>query len=124
MAAERDDLVYVRHMRDACRKALRYATRFDREGFLADEAIQDATIRQLEVLGEASGRVGVPFRGDHPEVPWAITKRTRNFLIHDYASVSAAIIWDTVHTDLPGLLRALDRILDQGPGPSGLDSAN
>lgn len=62
--------------------------------------------------------MAAPFRGDHPEVPWAVARRTRNFLIHDDASVSAVVVWDTVQTDLPDLLRALDRILEQGP-PAG-----
>lgn len=115
MAAEREDLVYIRHMRDACRKALAYGIRVNRERFLEDEMAQDATIRQLEVLGEAAGRVGVRFQGEHPEVPWAAARRTRNFLIHDYASVSPVVVWDTVQTDLPGLLAALEGILGQPP---------
>ena len=118
MAAEREDLVYIRHMRDACRKAIAYGTRVNRDRFLEDEMIQDATIRQREVPGEAAGRVGVRFQGEHPEVPWAAARRTRNVLIHDYASVSPVVVWDTVQTDLPRLLVALEGILRKPPSSS------
>ena len=54
MAADRDDLVYVAHMRDACRKSLAYAARFYRTGLLADDTIQDATARQPRGTGRGS----------------------------------------------------------------------
>ena len=70
-------------MRDACRKALACAARFDRAPFAGDDAIQDATIRQLDVLGQAAGRVGVLFPADQQDVPQAVAQRTRNVLLRD-----------------------------------------
>ncbi|MGB2864681.1 MAG: DUF86 domain-containing protein [Sedimentisphaerales bacterium] len=59
----------------------------DKQSFLTDPLIQDAVIRNLEVIGEASRRVGVEYQAAHPEIPWREMSGLRNILIHDYESV-------------------------------------
>ncbi len=63
-------------------------TRSGKKSFLADPLIQDAVIRNLEVIGEASGRVGAEYQAAHPEIPWREMAGLRNILIHDYESVN------------------------------------
>jgi len=80
--------------------------------FRRDPLRIDATIRQLEVLGEAAARVSDKFRAEHPEIHWREAVGTRNVLIHDYASVLPDVVWKTVREDLPVLVEALDSILE------------
>ena len=59
-----------------------------KKSFLANPLIQDAVIRNLEVIGEASRRVGAEYQAAHPEIPWREMAGLRNILIHDYESVN------------------------------------
>ena len=61
--------------------------------FLANPMIQDAVIRNLEVIGEASERVGAEYQAAHPEIPWHEMASLRNILVHDYESVNLEKIW-------------------------------
>lgn len=76
--------------------------------FMANRMAQDATMRQLEVLGEAARRMSEPFRLENPQLPWRTMITMRNVLIHGYDSVDLEKVWDavgvTVNQTLP-LLR-------------------
>ena len=73
-------------------------------------------IRLLEVIGEAANLVSPETRARHPEVPWRKMAGLRNRLIHGYFSVNLDIVWDTIRSDLPPLIRLLEEALDRGPG--------
>ena len=94
--SKRDDSLTLRQMLDACRKAMRYSTRIGTGDDLADAAFQEATIRQIEVLGEASARLSAAFVGAHPAWPWRSMKAMRNRLIHGYDSVDIDDVLATV----------------------------
>ena len=79
--------------------------------FLSDPLIQDAVIRNLEVIGEASRRVGAEYQAAHPEIPWREMAGLRNILIHDYESVNLEKIWQVVEKELPSVKGALEKIL-------------
>lgn len=111
MSAHRETLVYLGHMRDAGKAAISYVGACSLEEFQTDTMRVDATVRQLEVLGEAAAQIDPAFRADHPEIPWRKAVAMRNVLIHDYASVVPETVWRTVHEDLPGLLNALDKAM-------------
>lgn len=66
------------------------------EAFLGSHLIQDAVIRQLGIIGEAATHLSEATKGRAPGVPWRQVIATRNFLIHSYASVDLAVVWDTV----------------------------
>lgn len=67
---ERDETVYVRHMLDAIDRIAQYVEGQDESAFWASELLQDGIIRQLEILGEAAGRVSKETCAAHPAVPW------------------------------------------------------
>ncbi|GAF90246.1 unnamed protein product [marine sediment metagenome] len=82
-----------------------------KKSFLADPLIQDAVIRNLEVIGEASRRVGAEYQAAYPETPWREMAGLRNILIHDYESVNLEKIWQVVEKELPSVKGALEKIL-------------
>ena len=86
-------------------------TRGGKKSFLADPLIQDAVIRNLEVIGEASQRVGAEYQAAHPEIPWREMAGLRNILVHDYESVNLEKIWQVVERELPSVKGALEKIL-------------
>jgi uncharacterized protein with HEPN domain len=79
--------------------------------FEADEKTRFATIRALEIVGEAAHRVPAEVRNLHPGIPWPQIVGMRNVLAHDYAGTNPRIVYDTVMLFLPGLVTELRKIL-------------
>ncbi|MCI0433957.1 MAG: DUF86 domain-containing protein [Gemmatimonadetes bacterium] len=92
--------------------------RIDRAAFDRDWVLQDAIIRELEVLGEAAGRVSPTFVKAHPEIPWREITGIRHKLIHDYFVVDLGIVWRTATVNVPAvvpLLKAAAEGFDLAP---------
>ena len=104
--------VYVRDMLDACERCLNYTSGMDQAAFLGDRRTYDATIRNVEILGEAANRVPPDVRANHPDIPWRDIIDTRNRLIHGYEAVDESVFWLIVHDDIPELMPKLRAILD------------
>jgi uncharacterized protein with HEPN domain len=77
------------------------------EAFLNDADIFDACVRRLEIIGEAVKRLSDNFKSKLPEVPWKEIAGFRDKAIHDYASLHAGIVWETIQSDLSPLQKAL-----------------
>jgi len=65
--------------------------------------VRDATLRNLEILGEAANNIPLDIRARYQQVPWREMIDTRNKLIHGYAGLDDEIIWDIVSNDIPRL---------------------
>jgi len=113
MAAERDERLYLADMRGAVERILRY-TAGGRAAFFADPMVQDAVIRNLEVMGEAVRQVSATTRADHPEIPWKQIAGTRDRVIHGYFTVDLEIVWEIVETELPPLRGRLAALFPEG----------
>ncbi|QIT57249.1 DUF86 domain-containing protein [Aquisalimonas sp. 2447] len=70
----------------------------------------DATLRNLELIGEAATHIPDEVRSIHPEVPWRMIIATRNRLIHAYLGIDDDTIWSIIQDDIPKLLRLLRAI--------------
>lgn len=78
----------------------------DEPGFLASELVQDAVLRNIEILGEASKRilqVDPGFAARHADVPWQVMYTMRNRVSHGYDTVDLEIVWKSIQSDLPSL---------------------
>ena len=107
------DLPYLQHMLDAVEKLQRYLEGVDWDGFEGDEILQDAVIRQLEILGEAASRVSDKTRSSVSGIPWPKVIGTRHRLIHGYLSVDVEVVWHTASQHVPRLRSHLETaILD------------
>ena len=92
---------------EAVAKIQRYTAGLDYDGFAVNDLIVDAVIRNLAIVGEAARHAPPEVTQAHPEIPWRLMQRMRNILVHRYASVDLAIVWDTIQSDLPALIAAL-----------------
>jgi uncharacterized protein with HEPN domain len=79
---------------------------------LFDRKTQDAVVRNLEIIGEASKRVSVTLKEAHPDIAWKPIAGIRDKLIHDYFRVNLQLVWDAVERDLPILKQKIDRLLE------------
>ncbi len=85
--------------------------------FLADWMLQDAAIRNFEIVGEAVKRVSEGLKAAHPEIPWADLAAFRDVLIHQYFRVDLEIVWSLIERRVTGLRGELAGLLD-ALGPS------
>ena len=109
----KDATVYLRHIVDAIERLNGYLEGVDRKGFLGNDLLQAAVIREMEIIGEATKQVGEDFRNAHTDIPWKKMAGMRDKLIHDYLGVDIEAVWDTVVKDLPGLKKRLKGIFDE-----------
>jgi len=75
----------------------------DHDAFINDFIVQDAVVRQLEIIGEATKRVSDEFRSKYPDIPWSDMAGMRDVLIHDYIDVDLDIVWKTASESIPEL---------------------
>ncbi len=72
-----------------------------------------ALTRLVEIIGEAAARVSPSTREKCSEIPWLAIVGMRNRLIHGYDAIDLNMLWDTVEVDLPPLVAALEKILEE-----------
>jgi uncharacterized protein with HEPN domain len=97
---------YLGHILRAIERIDRYTADMDEAGFLTSDLVQDAVIRNIEIIGEASNsiqRVAPEFATQHDDIPWLVMYTMRNRVSHGYDKVDLEIIWKTIHSDLPVL---------------------
>ena len=103
---------YIDDMIAFAEKVVAYTNGLDQQAFVASGLVYDATMRNLELIGEAATHVPDDVRTAHPQVPWRLVVATRNRLVQGYLGIDNDTLWSIVITDVPALLpllRALRR---------------
>jgi uncharacterized protein with HEPN domain len=109
---------YLRHILLAIKRIQEYCSDVDELGFLKSQLIQDAVIRNFEVIGEASKNIERSFpeyAAAHPELPLMIAYEMRNALAHGYFKVDLPIIWKTIEINLPVLEGQIVQLIEANP---------
>ena len=99
-------LDYLGHIVEAIDRINKYCQDLDEPSFLSNEMVQDAVVRNFEIIGEASKnveRVAPDFISAHQELPFAFAYDMRNVLAHGYYKVDLGVVWKTIERDLPYL---------------------
>jgi uncharacterized protein with HEPN domain len=107
----KDDRVYLRHILDAIAKIESYVA-VGHDVFMSDSHWQDAVIRQLEIVGEATKNLSRDLRSRQSGIPWRRMAGLRDILIHDYMGVRLAAVWEVTQTELPVLKEQIRNILE------------
>ena len=108
----KDDRVYPQHIRDALEDLASYANA-GRDAFFAERMRQDATIRKLQVIGQAVKSLSEHSKSRQAHIPWKQIAGLRDKVIHDYFGVDLDIVWAVIEKDLPELRRAVDHLLSE-----------
>jgi uncharacterized protein with HEPN domain len=120
-SAQPEDVAYLRHILDAIARIESHVAGVDWASFEATDLIQDAVVRQVQIIGEATKRLSDDLRLSVRNVPWRMIAGMRDKLVHDYMGVDLEAVWLTVQEDLPPLKSSIEEIL--GSSGAGSNSA-
>jgi len=102
-------------MLDAAREALEFAQGKTEYDIGDDRRLVLSLVKEIEIIGEAAGKVSEPTRRQFPQIPWQDIVDMRNRLIHVYFDIDVGVVWDTVSQDLRPLAAALETVLKPEP---------
>lgn len=102
---------YLRHILAEMDYLLRHSDGLTQERFLADETLQRAFVRSLEIIGEATRQLPNGFRAEYENIDWRAMAGMRDVLIHRYFGVNLQIVWDVITAEIPALYPNLLAIL-------------
>ena len=91
----KDDLAYIEHILDCIRKIKEFTNGLSLKDFLVNEFVQDAVIRNIEIIGEVSKKISSDTKQIYYEIPWKEIAGMRDKLIHDYLGVDVEVVWRT-----------------------------
>lgn len=108
--SERKPELLVEDMICACKNILDYTKNVDFQGFMNDGKTIDATVRNIEVLGEAASQIPIEYQKQYPEIEWTKIIRSRHIIVHHYFDLDYQIIWRIIQHYIPPLLKSLKKI--------------
>lgn len=107
--------LFLRDMLEAARKVISYTDQRQMETFVADEMAYDATLRNLEILGEAAKNIPGEIRQRYSDIDWRGVAGLRDILAHAYFALDDETLWKVVRVDVPQLLNLLRQIDEATP---------
>lgn len=113
MPAKPTDLERVEHMIRSINKVFSYTKGLGYDEFLNNELVQDAVIKNFEVIGEAAYHITTELKDKYDRIEWKQIQGLRHVLVHDYYMVNPQILWNTKDEHLPDLLIALERLTEK-----------
>jgi uncharacterized protein with HEPN domain len=109
---ERDRLLDILERTE---ELLKTAQNFTRESFESDRYVYQATLRDIEIVGEAVKNLPEEFKTSYPNVPWRAIGRVRDLLAHVYFAIKPDRIWEILDSDISDLDSAIRKILEELP---------
>jgi uncharacterized protein with HEPN domain len=104
------DQLYIDHIFDCIRKIDEFSTGLSLKEFRTNELVQDAIIRNIEIIGEASKKISIDTKETYHNIPWKEIAGMRDKLIHDYLGVDVNVVWKTIKEDIPALKKLMGEI--------------
>jgi len=111
MLLEDRDIAYIWDMLDAAKAISEFVRNKAFHDYLNDRLLRGGVERNLEIIGEAAGKVSKSFREANPDVPWTKIISQRNVLIHEYGEIEHELIWKVVTIHIPELIAKLQLLI-------------
>jgi uncharacterized protein with HEPN domain len=108
--SKRSPGLLVEDIWESIEKIERYTKGMTEDEFQSDDKTTDAVVRNLEIIGEAAGRLPKDFVDQYSEIDWVKIVGLRNRIVHEYFGVDLQIIWQIIKSDLPGFKASLEGI--------------
>lgn len=107
----RDTRMYLQDMLESCHRILDFTAGMDRDLFLHVPVVYWATVKNIEIIGEAAKYIPHETRVLLPDIEWSRIVATRNVLTHGYFGINDDILWDIIENNIPSLERELKAFL-------------
>jgi len=107
----KDYKVYFLHILEAITAIERYIKGLDEDKFKKNKLVQDAVIRNLEIIGEAAKNIPPNIRSKHPDIEWKRIAGMRDVLIHDYLGVDLERVWKVLENRIPDLKSKINKLI-------------
>ena len=106
----KDEKIYIEHILENISKIEEYVDGISKEKFLGKSIIQDAVIRKIEIIGEASKFISKKTKEKNQKIPWKDIAGMRDKLIHSYFGVDLDSVWETIKKDIPSLKKEIENL--------------
>lgn len=111
------DLESIIDIEKAAQRILRFASGIEKTDLIANEEKLSAILYQITIIGEATKRLSMQFREQHPEIPWRSLAGMRDVIVHEYDQVDLDIVWDVIEREIPQLLVQLEPLVINSQEP-------
>jgi len=109
--SKRNDIDILNDILIASKRACEYCSDMNYETFTKDNKTQDAVIRNIEIVGEATKQLSESMHKSSKSIPWKSMAGMRDKLIHHYFGINIDIVWNVVKNDLPSIIDKLKKII-------------
>jgi len=109
--SKRGDAEFVCDILEAIKRIEQYVEKCDYAKFLEDNMIQDAVVRNLEIVGEAVKNISETAKEKYGNIEWKKLAGMRDRIVHFYFGVNWDIVWDVIKNRLPELKKQIELIL-------------
>jgi uncharacterized protein with HEPN domain len=113
MKSDLGDKARLQHILLAIQEIEKYNQGFSISDFLDDSKTHFATIKQLEIIGEAVNHLDPVLLKENEHVQWKAIRRFRNIMVHEYFAIKLERVWETIHEDLPPLKKSVQNMLQK-----------
>lgn len=108
--SKRGNIEFLSDIKEAVKRIEQYIKKMNYEDFLNDIKTQDAVVRNLEIIGEATKNISNDFKEKYPRIPWKELAGVRDRLIHHYFGINYDIVWVIVKEELPEIISQIEEI--------------
>lgn len=107
----KEEAVYLRHILE-CIRRIEEDVAAGQQRFLESHTLQDAVLRNLQVMAESTQRLSAVTQAAQPQIDWRKIAAFRNILVHDYLGIDLEAVWEITQHQIPELKRATEILLD------------
>jgi uncharacterized protein with HEPN domain len=111
MSSNRDDSLYINDILESIKAIETYIDKINYDQFIENRMIYSATIRELEIIGEAASKISQALKERHPDIDYRTIKDFRNVLAHEYFGIDMEIVWSIVSKKIPDLKSQILKML-------------
>ena len=112
---KKDDTVYLQHILE-CIRRIEEDIAEGRERFMSSHTLQDAVLRNLQVIAESTQRLSQAVKATQPDIEWQKIAAFRNIVVHDYLGIDLETVWDITQRDVPELKNSVEAMLNASQG--------